>query len=100
MNTNYLPATALLILSICLSVYASARVSEDAKQVAVLFPIHNSLQKNFDLANKADTLVVRSGGIDQVLIVEKKSPIATKKLYKVGAIAIFNPLILGNCINK
>ena len=100
MNTSYLPATALLLLSIGISIFASARVGEDAKQIAVLFPIHNTLQQNFDLADKADTIVVRSGGIDQILIVEKKSSLSTTKLYKYGAIAIFNPLIIGGCINN
>ena len=96
--SNYAPAIALLLFSLCLSVYASARVSDDATQVAVFFPLQNSLQDNIDLASKADMTVVRAGSFDQILIVEKKSKDSMMTLYKLGAIAAFNPLFLGGCM--
>ena len=98
MKSNYIPAIFLLFLSAVVSIYASAKIPDNATQLAVLFPLKNSLQENINIANKANTPVVRLGSFDPIIVVEKRSEDSIILLYRAGAVAIFNPQILGNCL--
>lgn len=100
MRHDYIPALVLLFASLLASVYATARVDEREKQVAVLFPLQNTLQENIAIASRTNANIVRVGGNNHILILEKNSSHTTEKLYDAGALAIFNPMILGDCATK
>jgi hypothetical protein len=100
MKNSIIPAIILIILSGLISFAVLATVDESDKQVAVLFPLHNSFIENFSLANESGVRVIRSGFGDHILIVEKLSDTNIKNLYNAGAIAVFNPLVVGQCFTK
>lgn len=97
MSKRFLPALALLVISIVISILSYARVTDSDTQYAVLFPLNQTLEENVSSAVSAGTPVVRVGAWNKILIVKKESDKSIKNLYASGAMAVFNPAILGDC---
>ena len=94
------PALVLLLLSISLTLIASLYASDKSKELAVLLPFGNSFLQNIEIVSKTGAPIIREGAGNSIVIVANTSSHTKELLYDNGALLVFDPTVLGNCLAK
>lgn len=94
------PAIMLLLLSISVVLVASLYPNEKSKELAVLLPFKNSFLQNIEIVARTGVPIIREGSGDSLLIVANTTSHTKELLYDNGALLVFDPTILGNCLAK
>lgn len=95
MRSIYLPALVLLGLSAITVLGLTLVPGRSGTQLAVIYPLNGSFEKNFALAVSSGARVVRIGATSNILIVDAGD---VDQLYRHGALLVINAVIEGDCI--
>lgn len=104
MKPDILISIGTLILLCAIFFIASVTLtSQDIKrgdytQYAIVFKPNTPQMQIIEKISKADGYPVRNTNIDFLFIAASKTSDFKSKIRELGAIAVFNPVIKGNCI--
>lgn len=97
-SSSILPALLLLVVSAGVSVGLAAAPPTDGKPVAVVFAPSMDARGAFLAAAEAGALIVRPGGLPNIIVVQSDEPTLFEHLHRVGAWLIVHPRALAVCL--
>jgi hypothetical protein len=95
---DFVPATALLVVSAVGIFAATLSPSADRGLYAVMAPPWYSVTQTVGLVSRAGGDLVDFGGLANVVIVHSANPRFVRALYRAGAWLVIDPVLLRGCL--
>jgi len=93
-----LPAAALLAACLIAVVIMHLRLPKAGEQLAVVFPPGTSLAQAAGILGAADARLVRSGGLDNIVVAEFTRDMSLAELVRGGMWLALDPQVAGGCL--
>lgn len=91
------PALAMLLASVLLVIGLSVRLPQAGSQTALVFSPGISSDQAIGSLASVDARIVRSGGLDNIVIAYFERPVSWVELRRLGVVLPLDPIVAGGC---